>query len=137
MLLAVHSTCHFGQVLRRDGSKPDKDFFLDFENAQPTEDEQEAFNKVAPILEQAATVLAGILSLDESTTLSSRAIDLEAYQGANAEIRAAISNANDESLQKAAWDAVCPLVQKLKEFYMYSSSVGMAAMLPVVAADIM
>jgi len=52
--------------------------------------------------------------------------ELEAYSGAGDHIRQAISKPNDEALQAAAWDAVCPLVKKLKTFYDYSSEVETA-----------
>ncbi|KAG1947237.1 CYFIP-related Rac1 interactor B [Pimephales promelas] len=79
-------------------------FFLDFENAQPTEAETAVYNQVSAVLEEAHGILA----------------ELQSYNGAGQEIREAIQNPNDLQLQEKAWNAVCPLVAKLKRFYEFS-----------------
>uniref|UniRef100_H3AI63 CYFIP related Rac1 interactor B n=1 Tax=Latimeria chalumnae TaxID=7897 RepID=H3AI63_LATCH len=79
-------------------------FFLDFENAQPTDSEREIYNQVDIVLKDAE----GILD------------DLQSYRGAGHEIREAIQNPSDEKLQEKAWGAVVPLVGKLKKFYEFS-----------------
>ncbi|XP_039604868.1 CYFIP-related Rac1 interactor A [Erpetoichthys calabaricus] len=79
-------------------------FFLDFENAQPTECEKGVWNQVNAVLQDSENVLTG----------------LQAYKGAVQEIREAIQNPNDIHLQEQAWNAVCPLVIKLKRFYEFS-----------------
>ncbi|KAK3511912.1 hypothetical protein QTP70_027668 [Hemibagrus guttatus] len=79
-------------------------FFLDFENAQPTEAETAVWNQVSAVLEEAHGILA----------------ELQSYSGAGQEIREAIQNPNDLQLQEKAWNAVCPLVAKLKRFYEFS-----------------
>ncbi|KAI6073471.1 Protein FAM49A-like [Aix galericulata] len=79
-------------------------FFLDFENAQPTEAETVVWNQVNAVLEEAQGVLA----------------ELQSYTGAGQEIREAIQNPGDLRLQERAWSAVCPLVAKLKRFYEFS-----------------
>ncbi|XP_068773743.1 CYFIP-related Rac1 interactor A-like isoform X1 [Struthio camelus] len=79
-------------------------FFLDFENAQPTEAETAVWNQVNAVLEEAQAVLA----------------ELRSYTGAGQEIREAIQNPGDLQLQEKAWTAVCPLVAKLKRFYEFS-----------------
>ncbi|XP_009560107.2 CYFIP-related Rac1 interactor A isoform X1 [Cuculus canorus] len=79
-------------------------FFLDFENAQPTEAETAVWNQVNAVLEEAQAVLA----------------ELQSYTGAGQEIREAIQNPGDLRLQERAWSAVCPLVAKLKRFYEFS-----------------
>ncbi|KAM6045250.1 CYFIP-related Rac1 interactor A-like isoform 2-T3 [Chlamydotis macqueenii] len=79
-------------------------FFLDFENAQPTEAETAVWNQVNAVLEEAQAVLA----------------ELQSYTGAGQEIREAIQNPGDLRLQERAWGAVCPLVAKLKRFYEFS-----------------
>ncbi|KAJ6663448.1 hypothetical protein lerEdw1_009527 [Lerista edwardsae] len=79
-------------------------FFLDFENAQPTEAETAVWNQVNAVLEEAQTILA----------------ELQSYTGAGQEIREAIQNPSDLQLQEKAWNAVCPLVAKLKRFYEFS-----------------
>ena len=95
------------QVLRRDGASMDKDIFVDFEKATPSEEEQEVYDTVNPVLEKAPGILQALYS----------------YDGAGDHIRKAISNSADEELQQAAWDAVCPLVAKLKDLYIYSSEI--------------
>uniref|UniRef100_A0A4W3JEK6 Family with sequence similarity 49 member Bb n=1 Tax=Callorhinchus milii TaxID=7868 RepID=A0A4W3JEK6_CALMI len=92
------------KVLTRDIDHNASHFFLDFENAQPTEAEREVFNQVNVVLKDAE----GILD------------DLQSYRGAGHEIREAIQHPNDENLQEKAWSAVCPLVGKLKKFYEFS-----------------
>ncbi|XP_037983093.1 CYFIP-related Rac1 interactor B isoform X3 [Motacilla alba alba] len=79
-------------------------FFLDFENAQPTESEKEIYNQVNVVLKDAEGILE----------------DLQSYRGAGHEIREAIQHPNDEKLQEKAWGAVVPLVGKLKKFYEFS-----------------
>ncbi|KAG8524780.1 Protein FAM49A [Galemys pyrenaicus] len=79
-------------------------FFLDFENAQPTEGEREIWNQISAVLQDSESILA----------------DLQAYKGAGPEIRDAIQNPNDIQLQEKAWNAVCPLVVRLKRFYEFS-----------------
>lgn len=86
-------------------SEPDsKDIFLDFENAKPTPEEQEVWEVVNTVLENSSKVLT----------------DLETYQGASEEIRVAIGNPRSDELQEVAWNAVLPLVAKLKSFYEFS-----------------
>uniref|UniRef100_A0A7N6AA70 CYRIA/CYRIB Rac1 binding domain-containing protein n=1 Tax=Anabas testudineus TaxID=64144 RepID=A0A7N6AA70_ANATE len=79
-------------------------FFLDFENAQPTEGEREVWNQVNSVLQDSENILFG----------------LHSYKGAGQEIRDAIQNPNDLMLQERAWNLVCPLVIKLKKFYSFS-----------------
>uniref|UniRef100_A0A670JP68 CYFIP related Rac1 interactor B n=2 Tax=Podarcis muralis TaxID=64176 RepID=A0A670JP68_PODMU len=79
-------------------------FFLDFENAQPTESEKEIYNQVNVVLKDAEGILE----------------DLQSYRGAGHEIREAIQHPTDERLQEKAWGAVVPLVGKLKKFYEFS-----------------
>ncbi|XP_041096684.1 CYFIP-related Rac1 interactor A-like isoform X2 [Polyodon spathula] len=84
--------------------EPGQIFFLDFENAQPTEAETAVWNQVNAVLEVAHGILA----------------ELQSYNGAGQEIREAIQNPCDLQLQEQAWNAVCPLVAKLKRFYEFS-----------------
>ncbi|XP_018429213.1 PREDICTED: protein FAM49A isoform X1 [Nanorana parkeri] len=79
-------------------------FFLDFENAQPTDCEREVWNQVNAVLQESESILS----------------DLQAYKGAGQEIRDAIQNPNDIQLQERAWNSVCPLVVRLKRFYEFS-----------------
>uniref|UniRef100_A0A8C6TQD6 Family with sequence similarity 49 member A n=1 Tax=Neogobius melanostomus TaxID=47308 RepID=A0A8C6TQD6_9GOBI len=79
-------------------------FFLDFENAQPTEAERDVWNQVNSVLQESESMLAG----------------LQSYKGAGQEIRDAIQNPSDLMHQERAWNSVCPLVIKLKTFYCFS-----------------
>ncbi|XP_043922177.1 CYFIP-related Rac1 interactor B [Protopterus annectens] len=92
------------EVLTKDINHNAAHFFLDVENAQPTEAEQEVYKQVDVVLKDAE----GILD------------DLQAYRGAGHEIREAIQHPNDDKLQEKAWSAVIPLVGKLKKFYEFS-----------------
>ncbi|KAG7245160.1 hypothetical protein INR49_023726 [Caranx melampygus] len=78
--------------------------FLDFEHARPTEAETAVWNQVSAVLQEAHGILA----------------ELQSYNGAGQEIREAIQNPGDLALQEKAWNAVCPLVAKLKRFYEFS-----------------
>jgi len=49
--------------------------------------------------------------------------DLQDYKGASQEIRKAIGTADTDS-EKQAWEAVLPLVSKLKDFYLFSKELG-------------
>uniref|UniRef100_A0A8D1F746 CYRIA/CYRIB Rac1 binding domain-containing protein n=1 Tax=Sus scrofa TaxID=9823 RepID=A0A8D1F746_PIG len=73
-------------------------------DAQPTEGEREIWNQISAVLQDSESILA----------------DLQAYKGAGPEIRDAIQNPNDIQLQEKAWNAVCPLVVRLKRFYEFS-----------------
>eukprot|EP00043_Microstomoeca_roanoka_P027050 m.13473 g.13473 ORF g.13473 m.13473 type:complete len:325 (+) comp7282_c0_seq1:231-1205(+) len=94
------------QVLKKDAKRCGEDIFLDFENAQPTEEERHVYDEVKAVLDQSGAILE----------------DLENYSGADEAIRLAIANPTSEDHQKQAWDAVCPLVRKLKQFYDFSST---------------
>ncbi|CAG7831851.1 unnamed protein product [Allacma fusca] len=89
---------------RDDCCSPQKyDVFLDFENAQPTEAEKEVYDEAQVVLERAHRILQ----------------ELQEYKGASQEIRKAIG-APDTDSEKQAWEAVLPLVSKLKDFYLFS-----------------
>ncbi|XP_008584605.1 PREDICTED: protein FAM49B [Galeopterus variegatus] len=96
------------KVLTRDIDHNAAHFFLDFENAQPTESEKEIYNQVNVVLKDAEGILE----------------DLQSYRGAGHEIREAIQHPADEKLQEKAWGAVVPLVGKLKKFYEFSQRLG-------------
>uniref|UniRef100_A0A3Q0T7B6 Family with sequence similarity 49 member Ba n=1 Tax=Amphilophus citrinellus TaxID=61819 RepID=A0A3Q0T7B6_AMPCI len=92
------------KVLTRDIDNNGGNFFLDFENAQPSQSETEVWEKVNQVLTEAQVILE----------------DLQAYRGAGEEIRQAIQNPSVEGVQEKAWSAVVPLVIKLKTFYEFS-----------------
>ncbi|TSK82133.1 Protein FAM49B [Bagarius yarrelli] len=96
------------KVLTRDIDNNAGNFFLDFENAQPTEAERELWEQVNKVLMEAMSVLQ----------------DLQAYSGAGEAIRQAIQQPANESVQEKAWTAVVPLVGKLKKFYEFSLKLG-------------
>lgn len=90
-------------ILRNPNAK-DIDVFVDFENAQPTEQEQVTYKNVENILIQAKAVLE----------------DMRNYKGAMAEIREAINNPQSEEAQTNAWQAVEQHVINLKSYYDFS-----------------
>uniref|UniRef100_A0AAY4DY86 CYRIA/CYRIB Rac1 binding domain-containing protein n=1 Tax=Denticeps clupeoides TaxID=299321 RepID=A0AAY4DY86_9TELE len=92
------------KVLTRDIDNNGGNFFLDFENAQPTEAERQVWEKVNEVLREAVHVLE----------------DLQSYSGAGEAIRQAIQHPNEDRMQEKAWSAVRPLVFKLKKFYEFS-----------------
>lgn len=90
--------------------------FLFFtEDAQPTEAEKEVYDEGQVVLERAARILQ----------------DLQAYKGASQEIRKAIGTPDAET-EKQAWEAVLPLVTKLKEFYLFSKELGRAFIVSII-----
>uniref|UniRef100_A0A8C6PBH9 Family with sequence similarity 49 member Ba n=4 Tax=Nothobranchius TaxID=28779 RepID=A0A8C6PBH9_NOTFU len=92
------------KVLTRDIDNNAGNFFLDFENAQPSESETAMWEEVNQVLMEAQVILE----------------DLQTYRGAGEEIRQAIQNPNVECVQEKAWSAVVPLVAKLKTFYEFT-----------------
>lgn len=102
----------------KSGKKAGAGFFIDFEKAEPTAEERAVYDEVHAVLEKSTHVLQ----------------ELSQYRGAGEAIRMAISHPKDESEQSKAWDAVCPLVTKLKAFYDYSSEVE--GMLPRILQEL-
>ncbi|KAJ8389190.1 hypothetical protein AAFF_G00122100 [Aldrovandia affinis] len=92
------------KVLTRDIDNNAGNFFLDFENALPSEAERDLWDQVDVILKEAREILD----------------DLQSYNGAGEAIREAIQHPGDEGLQERSWGAVVPLVGKLKKFYEFS-----------------
>uniref|UniRef100_UPI00358FCE18 CYFIP-related Rac1 interactor B-like isoform X2 n=1 Tax=Myxine glutinosa TaxID=7769 RepID=UPI00358FCE18 len=106
------------KVLNSPDLEQGPNFFLDFENAHPSENERAVWDNVAQVLSRAEQVLAA----------------LQAYQGAGPHIREAISHPSDEEQQHKAWEAVCPLVSKLKSFYEFSLQLALHNLLTVLTA---
>ncbi|XP_056149926.1 CYFIP-related Rac1 interactor B [Lampris incognitus] len=96
------------KVLTRDLDNNTGNFFLDFENAQPSAAEKHVWEKVNEVLTEALVILD----------------DLQAYRGAGEEIRQAIQSPGEDPVQQRAWSAVVPLVGKLKRFYEFSQKLG-------------
>ncbi|XP_045899240.1 CYFIP-related Rac1 interactor B-like, partial [Micropterus dolomieu] len=92
------------KVLTRDIDHNGGNFFLDFENAQPSQSETAVWEEVNQVLTESRVVLE----------------DLQSYRGAGEEIRQAIQSPGVEGVQEKAWSAVVPLVAKLKTFYEFS-----------------
>ena len=76
-------------------------------DAQPTEAEKEVYDEAQVVLERAHRILQ----------------ELQEYKGASQEIRKAIG-APDSDSEKQAWEAVLPLVSRLKEFFLFSKELG-------------
>ncbi|KAF3857711.1 hypothetical protein F7725_010912 [Dissostichus mawsoni] len=92
------------KVLTRDIDNNGGNFFLDFENAQPSLSETALWEEVNGVLLEARVVLQ----------------QLQEYRGAGDEIRQAIQSPSVQGVQEKAWSAVVPLVGKLKTFYVFS-----------------
>ncbi|XP_068424901.1 CYFIP-related Rac1 interactor B-like [Clinocottus analis] len=92
------------KVLTRDIDNNGGNFFLDFENAQPSISEREVWESVKETLLEAQVVLE----------------ELQTYRGAGEEIRQAIQSPSLEGVQEKAWSSVLPLVCKLKFFFEFS-----------------
>jgi len=79
------------------------DIFLDLENAKPNDTEKEIYNQVAAVLNKGPTILE----------------KLSGYTGCEDFIRKAITTPGPEN-EDAAWAAVVPAVEQLREFYDFS-----------------
>jgi len=80
------------------------DIFLDFDNAKPSsEDEKQVYETVAAVLVKGPSILE----------------KLKNYAGCEEAIRKAITTPGAET-EDAAWNAVVPAVEQLKEFYDFS-----------------
>jgi len=80
------------------------DIFLDFDNAKPSsEDERQVYDTVAAVLVNGPSILE----------------KLRNYSGCEESIRKAITTPGAET-EDAAWNAVVPAVEQLKEFYDFS-----------------
>jgi len=94
-----------GQLLSYLSSgKEAVDIFLDFENAQPTTDEERAiYDEVSGVLDKSPEILD----------------QLHHYSGCEEFIRKAITHPGPES-EEEAWKAVVPAVEQLRRFYDFS-----------------
>lgn len=80
------------------------DIFLDLENAKPnSEDERQVYDTVSTVLNKGPSILE----------------KLSTYAGCEEAIRKAITTPGAET-EEAAWNAVVPAVEQLKEFYDFS-----------------
>jgi len=79
------------------------DIFLDLANAKPTDDEKPIYDNVAAVLSKGPSILS----------------KLQNYTGCEDFIRKAITTPGSET-EEAAWQAVVPAVEQLKEFYDFS-----------------
>jgi hypothetical protein len=80
------------------------DLNINLETAKPTPEEVDTYTYVLNLLRPTVRILA----------------TLREYQGCSEYIRQAISNPCPET-EEAAWEAVCPAAEKLREFYEYAS----------------
>jgi len=86
-----------------NGDKKPEEIFLDFENAEPSDEEREIHSKVAAVLDKAPVILDKLFK----------------YDGCEEYIRKAITTPGPET-EEAAWNAVLPAVDQLQEFYDFS-----------------
>jgi len=84
------------------GKEPEE-IFLDFENAQPGDEEKEIHAAVAACLDKGPVILDRLFK----------------YDGCEEYIRKAITTPGEET-EQAAWNAVLPAVDQLQEFYDFS-----------------
>jgi len=84
------------------GKEPEE-IFLDFENAQPSDEEKDIHGAVAACLDKGPVILDRLFK----------------YDGCEEFIRKAITSPGEET-EEAAWNAVLPAVDQLQEFYDFS-----------------
>ncbi|EFA77107.1 FAM49 family protein [Heterostelium album PN500] len=93
-----------GQLLSFiNGTDHAEQIFIDFENAQPSEEERELHNTVGEVLNIGPEILQ----------------KLTTYTGCNEYIRRAITNPGPDT-EETAWEHVLPAVDILQEFYDFS-----------------
>jgi len=93
-----------GQLLSLiSGSDNAEKIFIDFENARPSEEEQDLHTTVADVMNKSPQILDRLLK----------------YTGCEEFIRKAITNPGPET-EDAAWEAVLPAVDQLQSFYDFS-----------------
>jgi len=85
-----------------NGKEPEE-IFLDFENAQPSDEEKELHATVAAVLNKGPVILDRLFH----------------YDGCEEFIRKAITTPGPET-EECAWNAVLPAVDQLQEFYDFS-----------------
>jgi len=85
------------------GGKEPEEIFLDFEEAQPTEEEKAIHTTVAAVLDKGPIILDKLFK----------------YEGCEEFIRKAITSPGEET-EASAWNAVLPAVEQLQEFYDFS-----------------
>eukprot|EP01119_Soliformovum_irregulare_P008505 TRINITY_DN21627_c0_g1_i1.p1 TRINITY_DN21627_c0_g1~~TRINITY_DN21627_c0_g1_i1.p1 ORF type:complete len:314 (-),score=65.70 TRINITY_DN21627_c0_g1_i1:91-1032(-) len=83
--------------------RPAEEIFLDFENAEPSNEEREIHSTVAAVLDKGPVILDRLFK----------------YDGCEEFIRKAITTPGEE-FEEAAWKAVLPAVDQLQEFYDFS-----------------
>jgi len=86
-----------------NGDKDPIEIFLDFEKAEPSEEEKEIHSTVASVLDKGPSILDKLYK----------------YDGCEEFIRKAITTPGNET-EDAAWKAVLPAVDQLQEFYDFS-----------------
>jgi len=96
------------------GSSASVDFQIDFTSVEPSPEEQSIWEKVQAVVEQGATILE----------------KLAVYKGCGEQIREAINKPTEEN-EDAAWQAILPAVDELKEFYDYSADLCTNAFVPL------
>lgn len=87
-------------------SVPQVDVFVDFENAQPSQDELGLYNEAEKILENSLDILS----------------QLENYHGASKEISEAIKKPGPET-EAAAWERLVPNVETLQKLFAFSKDI--------------
>ncbi|GAM27733.1 hypothetical protein SAMD00019534_109090 [Acytostelium subglobosum LB1] len=93
-----------GQLLSFiNGNDHAEQIFIDFENAQPSDEERDLHTQVAEVLNKGPEILQ----------------KLTTYTGCNEYIRRAITNPGPDT-EETAWEHVLPAVDILQEFYDYS-----------------
>jgi len=93
-----------GQLLSLISGSPDAEkIFIDFENARPSEEEQELHTQVSDVMNKSPQILDKLLK----------------YTGCEEFIRKAITTPGAET-EDAAWEAVLPAVDQLQQFYDFS-----------------
>jgi len=86
------------------GSHDVEKIIMDFDNATPSDEERELWTSINEVLKSAPELLERLTN----------------YQGCEEFIRKAITT-NEKEAEDAAWDAVVPAVDELREFYEYST----------------
>jgi len=92
--------------IMQGSSENDPDIYLDFENSQPTPEEEQLYHYVVELLNRSNAILQS----------------LRQYTGCGELIRKAISNPSPQT-EEDAWNGLCPSAVKLKKYYEFSQRI--------------
>ena len=121
----ILSLLHKGNV-ENCCSQKQREIFLDFENAQPSNDETQIYNEIEIFLKDSETILKDIKSYKGKNSRKAMLTFINSelvISAAAAEIREVITKPSPETESKA-WDTIVPNMFKLKKLFEFSKKIN-------------